>query len=197
MTLTDAEAKVRRLIDQTDSSNTNFSSSFIADHLNAGRRMLAGILHFRLIPNLQAVYTVTSGSPATFASLPTDFLRHEGSLLTLIDSIPALYVEQERWAEYNRMVHINADVTPASATERHFCIQAGNVEVRPNYLSLKFGYIKKPDDLSGAASSQFTPDIDDLVVNYCFMKCAGTEQGDLELAEWLLKTNNIQMRSKR
>ena len=72
-TLSQLETSVRRLIQEEDTSNTNFTSAEITDYLNEGIRRLATNLEWQL-----AVFTATSVQDQSTYTLP-------GHIVSIID----------------------------------------------------------------------------------------------------------------
>lgn len=190
-TLTGETTKVRHLLDQTSSSDTQFDdTNFIAVALNAGRRAFARILPQEMMPGLKTIGTITLTSG--YGAFPSDFLRHVEDGQQLVDSVIAREIKPgERW----RLKFLSSnDLIKGSSTDKYWFSHRSGVNVYPTTASaMTFQYIKEPTDLSGSDNTELPVDIDDMVVEYAFERCMGTARGDLDLAIYIAKKRGIQL----
>lgn len=188
MTTTTLRATVRRRINQTDNTNTNFTDAMIDELGNQARRMFAAILPERMLTDLveKATIPISSG----IAAYPSDFLRHKKNKRVLIDLVFAnRIVESEQW----RLRYLESnDNVKSSSTNKYYMENDNGVVCLPSTDSnLYYVYIKKPADLSGVADTTLPLDVDDMVVDYVFEKLMGTRRGDKELAVILARNRGL------
>ena len=116
MTNTSLRASVRRRINQTDNTNTQFSDAMIDELGDQARRMFAAILPESILTSLRKT---TDLSPAGgLASYPSDFLRNLSDPQVLVDSVHAARINPgEKWRL--RRLESNDNVK-SSATEKYY-----------------------------------------------------------------------------
>lgn len=187
-TLTGEITKVRLLLDQNSNTDTQYSDTMIGNLLNQGRRMFARLLPEDMIPNLKttASLTLTSG----YSAFSSNFLRHVADPEVKVDSVVARPIPiGERW----RLKFLSGnDLIKGSSSDKYYYFDDSGVNVLPTTATaISFPYIKKPTDLSGTSSVELPEDIDDMVVDWAFEKCAGTSRGDMELAVYLARQRGI------
>lgn len=195
MTAAEARTRVRNLLDQTSTTNTQFSESDFIDHaLNSGRRYFASILPERLIPALRSSGSLTVA--AGVGAYPSDFLRVVQDPYVTIDTVEARRIpEDERW----RLRHLEDNTYVASsATEKYFYEYESGVKLFPSTATAcVYEYIMVPPDLDTTDRTELPEDIHDLVVDFAFEKCMGTRRGDMELAAFLLRKRESILGSMR
>lgn len=188
-TLAGETTKVQHLLDQTDSTDTQFdSTNFIANALNQGRRVFARILPQEMIPGLKTISNLTLA--VGYAELPSDFLRHVQDGEQLVDSVQAREIPPgERW----RLRFINSnDLTKGGSKDKYWFTHRSGVNVYPkNAVTFTLQYIKEPTALSASDNTELSEDINDMVVDFAFERCMGTARGDVDLAVYIAKKRGI------
>lgn len=188
MTTTESRARVRRLLDQTDNTDTQFSDELIDDLVNQARRVYARMLPDEMLPNLKTTGTLTLSSG--YSAFPSNFLRRVPDPEVFVDSVWAQEIPKgERW----RLRFLESvTFTASGATQKYYYLDDAGVFVRPtDATECLFPYLKMPADLSGSANTDLTDDIEDLTIDYAFYRCMGTERGDAELAAFLLQERGM------
>lgn len=183
MTTTTLRASVRRRINQTDNTNTQFADAMIDELGNQARVMFAGVLPERMLTGLITGYTGTLTVTLGSATYPTNFLRRLKDKEVLVDSLHARNLAGEEW----RLKFLESnDNTKSDTVDAYYQENAEGLKVWPTTASaLTYPYIKKPTDLSVSTNTEMPPDVDNMVVDYVFEKLMGTRRGDKELAVWL------------
>lgn len=192
-TLAGETTKVRHLLDQTSSSDTQFDdTNFIAVALNDGRRAFARILSLEMIPGLGSIQNLTLSSG--YSSFHTTFFRHVGKdYEQLVDGVQAKRIRQdEMW----RLKWLNSNnLTKGGTEDKYYFYHRAGVNVFPkNAVTFTHQFIRKPTDLSGSDNTDFPPDVDNAVVEFAFERCMGTQRGDTELAVYIAKKRGIYLR---
>lgn len=189
MTSTGGETAVRYLINQTNASDSLFSTNFIQNLLNQGRRMFAVILPSKIIPNLiggeSTAITITSG----VVPYPSDFLRPLKDKVVKIGATTANIIAQQilpgdEWRL--KFLEIN-DLTKSGSASKYYRETGRGIEAYPTTdTKMIYPYIKKPTILSGVDNAELPLDVDDMVIDFAFEKLMGTPHGsDYELAKFL------------
>lgn len=192
MTLTNGQTRVRNLLDQTDTANTQYDNTdFIAAALNQGRRMFARILPASVLPELRTTgsLTVTSGK----ADFPADYLRDQEGVRVQIDAAYANDITTEPW----RLKYLESnDLTKSANGDTYYWKNEDGVEVLPTAsTTVTYPYVKMPADLDGTDNGDLPDDVEDLTVDFAFEKCMMTKRGDLELAVTLAKNRGFTLRA--
>lgn len=188
-TLAGETTKVQHLLDQTDSTDTQFdSTNFIANALNYGRRIFARILPQEMIPGLKTIsnLTLTNG----YAELPATFLRHVVGGEQLVDNVQAREIPvEERW----RLKFLSGnDLTKGGSKDKYWFTHRSGVNVYPtNAVTFTLQFIQEPTALSASDNTELSEDINDMVVEFAFEKCMGTQRGDTELAVYIAKKRGV------
>lgn len=184
MTTTTLRATVRRRINQTDNTNTQFVDPMIDELGNQARRMFAAILPESILVNLR---TTADLSPTSgLASYPADYLRSLSDPGVLIDGVYARQIKNgEKWRL--KFLESNDNVKSGSADKYYWETDDGIHCLPSNATIITYKYIKKPADLSGSDDTSMPPDVDDMVIDFVFEKLMGTRRGDKELAIILAK----------
>jgi len=188
MTTTTLRATVRRRLNQTDNTNTQFVDAMIDELGNQARRMFAAILPPSILPNLRATsgLSVTSG----VATYPSDFLRPLNDTVIDVDSVVATRIPTgESW----RLRYLEGnDNTKSANGDKYFYESADSIQVLPtSATTINYKYIRKPDDLDGSANADMPLDVDDMVVDFVFEKLMGTRRGNLDLATYLARSRGF------
>lgn len=188
MTNTESRARVRRLLDQTDSADTQFSDTLIDDLVDQARRLYARMLPDEMLPNLKTTGSLTPSSG--YAAFPSDFLRRVPDPEVFVDSVWAQEIPKgERW----RLRFLEGNTfTASSSVQKYYYLDDAGVFVRPTTATaISFPYLKMPANLSGTDNTDLTDDIEDLTIDYAFYRLMGTERGDAELAAFLLQERGM------
>lgn len=194
-TLTGETTKVRHLLDQTSSSDTQFDdTNFIAVALNDGRRAFTRILPQEMIPGLISLanLTLTVG----YAAFDSTFFRHVVDGEQKVDGVIAREIPPgERW---RLKFLINNDLVKGDGEDKYYFFHRAGVNVYPTTaVTFTHQFIRKPTDLSGSDNTDFPPDVDNMVVEYAFERCMGTQRGDTELAVYIAKKRGIQLKEAK
>ncbi len=185
MTTTSLRATVRRRLDQTSNTNTQFSDAMIDELGNQGRRMFAAILPDSILTSLRKTSDLSPTSG--LASYPSDFLRNLDDPGILVDGVYAREIRRgEKWRL--RLLEGNDNVKSGSADKYWWETDDGIHCLPTTATTITFKYIRKPDDLDASENADMPPDVDDMVVDYVFEKLMGTARGDLELALFLAQS---------
>lgn len=189
MTTTSLRATVRRRINQTDNTNTQFPDAMIDELGDQARRMFARILPERMLTGLVTGYTTTLSVSSARASYPSDFLRRLENKEVLVDSQHARNLLGEEW----RLKFLeDNDNTGSDAEDAYYQENSQGIKVLPNTATgITYPYIKIPPALSGSDDTSMPPDVDDLVVDFVFEKLMGTRRGDKELAVMLANLRGL------
>lgn len=194
-TLTGETTKVRHLLDQTDSADTQFNdANFIAVALNAGRRAFARILPQDMIPGLTTIQNLTLATG--YSAFHSSFLRHLEDGEQLVDSVQAREIPRsETW----RLKFISAnDLIKGGTTDKYYFYHRAGVNVYPTTATtFTHQFIMEPTDLSGADNTELPPDISDMAVEWAFERCLGTARGDTELAIYIAKKRGIYLQEAK
>ncbi len=191
-TLTAEVTRVRNLLGQTSTTNTQFTDTVIGDFLQEGRRIFARILPQEMIPGLKTTSNLSLSSG--FAAFPSDFLRHVVDGEQLVDSVQAREISAgERW----RLKFLSGnDLVKGGSADKYWFSHKTGLNVYPtSATTFTFQYIKKPTDLSGSANEELPADLNDLVVEYAFQKTQSTARGDLEIAVAIAKERGFYLQN--
>lgn len=178
MTQAQARDRVRDLLDQTNTADTQFDQDMVDDLVSQGRRLFARLLPTQMFPSLKtgASLTVTAG----IAPFPADFLRFVFGARILVDSVDARFIpEDEMW----RIKYLEQnDLVKSGALDKYFYLRTNGVGVLPSDASaVTFEYLKTPGVLSGTDNTDLPKDVEDLSIMYAFEKMMNTQRGDVEL----------------
>lgn len=193
MTKTEAETRVRHLLNQTDSSNTLYDNTNFIDHaLNEGRRLFATILDERYLIRLRksASLTVAAG----VGTYPTDFLKIVKDPYVVIDTEVATRIpDNERWRL--RFLSNAESAAPSVANDVYYYYEdSSGVKALPSSAAaITYEYIKTPGDLDANENYELPDSVNDLTVEYAFEKCTGTTRGDKELAVYLANKQKLKI----
>ncbi len=190
MIITDAEAIVRRRINQTSTTNTLFSTTMINEMVDQGRRMFAVILPEEMLPNLRVYETTTQDLSSGFVAYRSDFLRPLRSKIVKIGTASpptVIATEIEEWRI--RFLESN-NLTSSDTVTKYYRETGSGVQSYPSSdTKIIYPYLKIPDNLDGSANVELPLDVEDMVIDYAFEKIMGTPHGsDYELAGHLAKT---------
>lgn len=194
MTQAQARTRVRELLDQADTSNTQFDETTIDYFVNEARRIFAVLLSERHLPKLVAGTDSSLSVTAGYASYPSDFLRPHYGIRATIDSVQATRIGlDQQWRV--RYLESN-DLVKSGSADKYFWEEGAGIKVLPSGASgISYPYIKKPADLSGSDNTDLPPDVEDLTIHYAYEKCMGTRRGDIELAIHLAQQRNLTVRN--
>jgi len=179
LTTTTLRATIRRRINQTSSSDTQFADTMIDELGNQGRRMFAAILPEKILTSLRKT---TNLSPSSgLASYPSDYLRSLSDPGHKVDSVQAVIIERgEKWRL--KWVEGNDNIKSGS-TEKYIWETDDGIHCLPSTATaITYKYLRVPDDLDTSANADMPLDVDDMVVDFVFEKLMGTRRGDKELA---------------
>lgn len=192
MTQTQARDRVRDLLDQQDSTDTQFPTDMIDDAVNEGRRVLARILPLEMIPDLTEISNLSLANG--YAVFPSDFLRHvSDNYEQLVDSVQSRKLEGWRLR-----FTLNNDLTKGSTTEPMHYYHRQGVQVYPkDSVTMTFQYVKVPSDLAAGDNTDLQKDVEDMSIEYAFEKLMGTQRGDTELAVFLAKKRGIYLKEAK
>ena len=194
MILANAQVEVRQLLNQNDTSDTQFSQTMLQRLLDEGRRRFASILPEELIPKLRksASLTVTAG----IGTYPTDFFK---PLLDPYVTVQGIVAKRIPFHEDWRLRFLEFNVLTASSTTTKYYREINNgIALYPtSSTACVYEYIAKPTALTTTDIIDLPAFIDDLVVKYVFRKCMGTPVGDIELANLLLKEEQLEIKNIR
>lgn len=182
MTTTTLRATVRRRINQTSNTNTQFADAMIDELGNQARRMFAAILPESILTTLRKTANLSPSSG--LVAYPTDFLRKLIDPGIKIDSVYAREIQSgEMWRL--RFLESNDNVKSGTADKYYWETDDGIHCLPTSATTITYKYIRVPDDLDGDANADMPLDVDDMVVDFVFEKLMGTRRGDKELATWL------------
>lgn len=198
MTSTDGEARVRRLINQTDSSNTQFASAMIQELLNQGRRMMAVRLPDNILLNLRAYENTVQSITSGYLAYLSDFLRPLTTKVVKIGTTnpPTTIASQIKKGEEWRIRFLeNNDLTASGTDVKYYRETGAGIECYPSSdTTIIYPYLRKPDDLTVGGDNDLPGDVEDMTVDFAFEKLMGTSMGDLELASFLAKSRGYMVR---
>lgn len=188
MTTTTLRATVRRRINQTDNTNTNFTDAMIDELGNQARRMFAAVLPESILEGLRTStgLSLIGGNTA----YPTDYLRSLKNPRVLVDSVWASKIDKDQTWRL-RYLESNDNVKSGSGTKYYWETESALRVLPTDATTLTFPYIAKPADLSGVDDATMPPDVDDMVIDYVFEKLMGTRRGDKELAVILARNRGL------
>ncbi len=188
MTTTTLRATVRRRLNQTSNSNTQFADTLIDELGNQARRMFAAILPENMLADLRKTSDLSPSSG--LVAHPSDFLRMLKSPRVLIDSVYANKLEtEETWRL--KFLESNDNVKSGSADKYYWEADDAIHCLPTTATTITYKYIKVPGDLSGVADVDMPPDVDDMVIDFVFEKCMATRRGDKELAVFLARSRGF------
>lgn len=194
-TLAGETTKVRHLLDQTDNTDTQFDdTNFIAVALNAGRRAFARILPQEMIPSLITIQNLALANG--YIGFHTSFLRHVEDGEQLVDSVQAREIPRgERW----RLKFLSGnDLAKGGFDDKYYFFHRAGVNVYPtDAVTFTHQFIQEPTDLGAGANVEFAEDVSDMVVEYAFERCLGTQRGDTELAVYIAKKRGIYLKEAK
>lgn len=194
MTQTQARDRIRDRLDQTDSSDTEYTEDLVDDAMSEARRLIATVLEDRHLPELRAWASLTAAGGV--ADYPTDFLRaSEFAKPTLTGVVADRIPQEESWrAKY---IHNSAD-TQSSTAVKYIVEADSQIWVYPTTdTALKYPYIKMPEVLGVGDSTHLTDEVEDLTVELAVAKILKTPQGDIELAESIANNAGFGIRNKK
>ncbi len=184
MTTTSLRATIRRRINQSSNTDTQFADSMIDELGNQGRRMFAGILPEKILTSLRTTGALSPSSG--LVAYPADYLRGLDDPGYLVDSVYASIIPKgEKWR--TRFMEGNDNVKSGAADKYVWETDDGIHCLPTTATTITFKYIRTPDVLDASANADMPLDVDDMVVDYVFEKLMGTPHGDLELALFLAK----------
>lgn len=195
MTLTEAQTRVRHLLNQTDSSNTLYDNTNLINHaLNSGRRLFASILDEQYLPKLRKRSTLTVAGGV--GAYPSDYLKSVVDPYVSITVSGAAVVAkflppEERWR-----LRFMSDMTYANAgttTTYYYEDSSGVVLFPTSATGCSFEYIKIPDDLGVSENLELPDSVNDMVIEFAFQYCLGTTRGDKELATIIARDRNLKI----
>lgn len=191
MTTTSLRATVRRRINQTDNTNTQFADAMIDELGDEGRRMFAAILPEEILPKLHAGEGAGIAVSSGVAILPTDFLRRLSNKAVLVNSTIAKEIKEHwRWT----YLETNSQTASSNSGVAYYRELGGSIYVYPtSATTLTYPYLKKPPALSGSDDTSMPPDVDDMVVEYVFEKLMGTRRGSADLAGYLAQSRGYRV----
>jgi len=191
-TLAGEVVKVRHLLDQTTAADSQFDdTNFIGVALNDGRRAFARILPQEMLQGLWTTQSLTLSSG--YSAFHASFFRHIEGARQLVDGVLADEIPKtESWRL--RFIEDN-DLTKSSVTEPRYFFEKSGVQVFPkDAVTFTHQFIKTPTDLGGADNAELLDDIDNMVVEFAFERCLGTERGDQGLAVYIAKKRGIYLK---
>lgn len=179
-TLSTLETSVRRLIQEEDTSNTNFTSAEITDYLNEGIRRLATSLEWQL-----GVFTASTVQDQSVYSLPAH-------VVSIID----VYMDSKPLQIFDRtdLVRFNQGWLTEEASEPRYAYRADRnlLGLFPKPSStwsskeLRIQVVKLPDTLVNGAD---TPDLhitfQDLLPFYAAFRCEMKGGNNARAADFL------------
>ena len=192
MTESDGQNRVRRLLNQTDADDSQFSDTMLSELLNQARHIYADILPQKYMSNLIKTETIAvGGTYAGHADFPSDFLRPIDNPYVTIDSVSAKKIpEEERWRLHE--LENNENTGSGYASTKYYRETSKGIEVYPNTATtIDYEYLAKPTDLSAVDNTEFAALVDDMCVDFAFQKCMGTQRGDVQLAVFLAEQQGI------
>lgn len=195
MTQQNAIDRVRRLLDQTDTGDTQFSDTMIAELVNQGRRLFVAILPSNLFPNLNTGENTTISISGGYAAYPNDYLRRLENKRVLVDNVFADEIPSgEEW----RIKYLESnDLTASGSTVKRYRETGTGIQVYPTSASLiKYPYLKKPTNLEETNNTELPADVEDMTVDFAFEKVMGTQRGDIELATFLAQSRGYILKDK-
>ena len=182
MTTTTLRATIRRRINQTSNTNTQWSDAIIDELGDQGRRMFAAILPEDILTALKKTGSLSPSSGA--ASYPADFLRNLDDPLVTIDGIQARKIEKgEMWRM--KWILYSSNLTAGSSYKYYWLTSVGINCLPTDATAMVFPYLRIPDVLDASANTDMPLDVDDMVIDYVFEKLMATRRGDKELATML------------
>lgn len=189
MTQTESRTRVRNLLDQTDSTDTQFSDTNLIDYaVSEGRRLFARILPQEMLPNLKTISNLTLANG--YAAYPSDFLRIVKDGEHLVDSIQAREIPvSERW----RLKFISDNnLVKGGTTDKYWFSHRAGVNVYPkDAKTFTIQYIKVPGVLAAGDNTDLTDDVEDLTISFAFYRCMNTQRGDRDIANQVMKEHGI------
>jgi hypothetical protein len=194
-TLAGETTKVRHLLDQTDNTDTQFDdTNFIANALNQGRRVFARILPQEMIPGLIVIQNLTLVNG--FIGFHASFLRHVVDGEQLVDSVQAREIPQgERW----RLKFLNSNnLTKGGSEDKYYFYHRTGVNVYPtDAVTFTHQFIQEPTALGAGVDVELPEDVSDMVVEFAFEKCLGTQRGDTQLAVYIARKRGIYLQEAK
>ncbi len=162
MTNTSLRASVRRRINQTDNTKTQFADAMIDELGDQARRMFAAILPEEMLADLRATSTLTPSSG--LASYPADYLRRLKDPRILVDSVYANPIPSgDKWRL--KFLESNDQVKSGSSNKYYWESDDGINCLPTTATAIVLKYIKVPPALSGSDDTSMPPDVDDMVVD--------------------------------
>jgi len=191
MTTTSLRASVRRRINQTTDTNTQFADAMIDELGDEARRLFASILPEEILTVLHAGEAVGLSVSTGAATRPADFLRRFSNKAVLVDSTIAKEIKEHwKWT----YLESNDQTKSANTGVAYYRELGGSIYVYPSSATtLTYPYLRVPDTLDGSANADMPFDVDDLVTDYVFEKLMGTRRGDLELAKYLAESRGYRV----
>jgi len=192
MTQTQARDRVRDLLDQQDSTDTQFPQDMIDDAVSEGRRIFARILPLEMIPDIITIdnLSLTLG----YAAFPSDFLRHvTDEYEQLVDGVVSRKIEGWRLKFINKN-----DLTKGDLEDPIHYFHRQGVQVKPTTATIMtFQYVKAPDVLAAGDNSDLQDDVEDMTIEYAYEKLMGTQRGENSLAIYIAKKREIYLKEAR
>jgi len=191
MTTTSLRATIRRRLNQTDNTNTQFADAMIDELGDEGRLVFAGMLPEKILTALQKTSDL---SPTTgLASYPTDYLRSLEDPYVLVDSVYASLIPLgQKW---RLKFQESNDLVKSGAANKYYWETDDGIHCLPTTATtITYKYLRIPDPLDAVANLDMPLDVDPLVVDYVFEKMMGTRRGDKELALMLARQRGVGVR---
>jgi hypothetical protein len=193
MTQAESRTLVRQAIDQTDTTNTEFSNDAIDDAVDFSRRALARILPAEFMPNLEAeglVLDVVSGR----AAYPADYMRRKENKEVLVDVVVATEIKKgDEWL----LRHLQSNEHIDDSFEVYYReLGSQGIQVYPagSAKVTSFPYIKYPGTLDGSNNTDLPKDIEDMSIDLAVEKLMRYPQGNLDIALRLAQDRGYRIR---
>jgi hypothetical protein len=193
MTNTELRATVRRRINQTDNTNTQFHDDMIDELGDQARRMFAAILPESILHNLRQTEDLSPVSG--LASYPATFLRKLKNPRILVDGVYAEDLTGEMWRL--KLLESNDNVKSGTTNKYYWEADDGIHCLPTSATTITYKFIRVPDALDGDANDDMPFDVDDMVVDFAFEKLMGTRRGDKDLAVFLAQNRGYLAKAVR